>query len=280
MKYYAFLSYSHKDIEFSTWLHKRIESYKVSKNIQKISKIGKLYPIFIDKEELRTTANLSASIKKKLQESKFLILISSKNSAASYWVNEEIKYFKMIGRKDNIIILYYEKKSEIYDIRFNEYFFPKSLVNKINSNGNILEENEKIPLFLKFTNNKKDWNKNLLKIISTLLNVDISIIEKRYNRERKNKFIVTIMSLCLFSGLSMIIVNQWGTNKNIKRDLIDSNYEKERKQIMLESAKKRAMLAVEIAADLAKKIPEEKNPPTSMKRDDKIKDIEKMLKVE
>ena len=106
-KYKAFISYSHHDKKAVDWLHKKLETYRIPRSlVGKKTQSGKiqkrLYPIFRDREELPTANELASVIKNALEESSHLIVICSPNSAKSKWVNEEIKYFKQLGRSGNI----------------------------------------------------------------------------------------------------------------------------------------------------------------------------------
>ena len=108
-KYKAFISYSHTDERIGKWLHKKIERFRVPQKLI-FKKFGidvskRLYPIFRDREELPTASNLGEVINNALNDSEFLIVICSPNSAKSIWVNEEIRYFKKLGRQKNIICL-------------------------------------------------------------------------------------------------------------------------------------------------------------------------------
>jgi len=52
--YKAFISYSHEDEEFGSWLHKQLERYKIPKRLREdYPHLPKtLYPIFRDRYEL------------------------------------------------------------------------------------------------------------------------------------------------------------------------------------------------------------------------------------
>ena len=107
-KYKAFISYSHKDEKWGKWLHKKLETYGIDKNIQGRETFegtvpARLFPIFRDREELPTASDLGRVISNALDDSNYLIVICSPNSAKSKWVNEEIKYFKKLGRQNNFI---------------------------------------------------------------------------------------------------------------------------------------------------------------------------------
>src|SRR3954451_19468233 len=108
-KYWAFISYSHNTQyrRWGEWLHRRLETYRVPKNL--VGKPGRneriprrCVPIFRDREELATTSDLGAPIRQALQESRTLVVICSPAAARSQWVNEEIKAYKMLGRADRI----------------------------------------------------------------------------------------------------------------------------------------------------------------------------------
>ncbi|MFZ4689033.1 MAG: tetratricopeptide repeat protein [Polymorphobacter sp.] len=107
MKYSAFISYNHRDRKAASWLHKTLETYRIPKRLQgRPSAVGplgpRLPPIFQDREELAASANLAESVRAALVESASLIVICSPNGARSHWVNEEIRAFVAMGRRDRI----------------------------------------------------------------------------------------------------------------------------------------------------------------------------------
>ena len=106
--YWAFLSYSHRDQEFGAWLHRRLETWKVPAGIAgRLTPTSRparhLYPIFRDREELPTSADLGGSIRRALAASRHLIVVCSPAAAASHWVNEEVQAFQALGRQDRIL---------------------------------------------------------------------------------------------------------------------------------------------------------------------------------
>lgn len=109
-KYWAFISYSHQDRRWGKWLHRALERYRVpGRLVGRPSRDGKvpkrLYPIFRDREELPTSADLGGTINEALKQSRYLVVICSPRAAVSRWVNEEIRTFKRLGREDRIICL-------------------------------------------------------------------------------------------------------------------------------------------------------------------------------
>ena len=88
MKYWAFISYSHKDTAIADWLHPRLETYRVPKSLVGTpSREGevpsRIMPIFRDREELPTSSELGDNLQKSLQQSRYLIVICSPDAAKS-----------------------------------------------------------------------------------------------------------------------------------------------------------------------------------------------------
>ncbi|MDB5440623.1 MAG: hypothetical protein JWM33_3050 [Caulobacteraceae bacterium] len=107
MRYSAFISYNHRDRAVASWLHRAIETYRIPKRmLGRASRLGplerRLPPVFQDREELSASSNLARSVSEALEASGSLIVICSPNGAQSKWVNEEIRAFTALGRRDRI----------------------------------------------------------------------------------------------------------------------------------------------------------------------------------
>ena len=109
-KYRAFISYSHKDEKWASWLHKALETFTVPKHLvgQETSmgvvpkQMGK---VFRDREELSSSSSLGGELTQALADSACQIVICSPNAAKSHWTNEEVKAYKRLGREDRIFCL-------------------------------------------------------------------------------------------------------------------------------------------------------------------------------
>jgi hypothetical protein len=111
-RYWAFISYSHHDQEWASWLHEALETYRVPRKL-----VGRqvrngsetipenLYPVFRDRDELAGNFDLSEQIKLALQQSRYLVVICSPRSAESAHVVSEIETFEAFGREDRVICL-------------------------------------------------------------------------------------------------------------------------------------------------------------------------------
>jgi tetratricopeptide (TPR) repeat protein len=98
-RYYAFLSYSHKDAELADWLHRELEQFRVPYSLAgRLTANGvvpkRLTPIFRDEQDLSAGGDLAEEIKAALAASQFLIVLCSPVAARSRWTNAEIESFK------------------------------------------------------------------------------------------------------------------------------------------------------------------------------------------
>ena len=109
-RYKAFISYSHRDERWAAWLHRALESYRIPRKL-----VGKKYdagevparirPVFRDRDELPSAADLSSSVKQALSESENLLVICSPAAASSHWLREEVREFTRLGRRDRIFCI-------------------------------------------------------------------------------------------------------------------------------------------------------------------------------
>ncbi len=109
-RYKAFISYSHQDQAWGAWLQRVLEHYRVPRRLAGSSgPFGpiprRLGPVFRDREDLSSAADLSSSIKQSLAASETLIVVCSPSAAQSSWVSEEIRYFQALGRADRVFAL-------------------------------------------------------------------------------------------------------------------------------------------------------------------------------
>lgn len=106
-KYKAYISYSHCDESWATWLHRALESYRVPRKlVGSTTGEGKvparIRPVFRDRDDLSSASDLGGTVKRALTDSENMIVICSPDSAASFWVNEEIRQFASLGRANRI----------------------------------------------------------------------------------------------------------------------------------------------------------------------------------
>ena len=108
-KYYAFISYSHKDKKWANWLYRKLCSYRLPRIVKKSDKNlpNKLTPLFLDEYHLQA-GKIKDNINKELDSAKNLIVICSPNITVVNpdgvnWIDYEVEYFVNSGKENNII---------------------------------------------------------------------------------------------------------------------------------------------------------------------------------
>ena len=228
-RYWAFISYSHRDKKWGDWLHKAMEEYTVSDDIaaayageRQLPK--RIFPVFRDRDELPTSHDLGENIKQGLTDSEYLIVICSPNAVGSMWVNEEIKTFKALGRENKVLCLIVDgepnasSKSNVSQkapwrdkflhkvglLSFDDCF-PESVRFKVNRNKEItLEHTEPIAADARPGQGGKLMA--LVKLAAGVLQIDFDKLWKReLRRNRRNQIgsILTMAALSMvFAGLA------------------------------------------------------------------------------
>ena len=109
-RYFAFISYSSKDKKTAEKLQKKIEGYRLPTVLRNEleATTGKKYPqrvrpLFRDMTDL-SAGLLGKSILRELEDSRYLLLICSPDSAKSEWVNQEVENYILMGRYERIIL--------------------------------------------------------------------------------------------------------------------------------------------------------------------------------
>lgn len=197
-KYFAFISYSHKDKKIAKKLQKRLENYHLPSALQKSNpELPKnLSPIFIDESNLIARGSLQSALRDNLGRSKYLILICSPSSAKSEYVNDEAEYFIKNGRADHIIPLIVD------GVPHSEYAslecFPPAILS-------LPRENEPLGIDIK----THGCNDAFLRVIATMLGLDLDSFISREARERKRKAAIftAVTSALMIIAAVMIWLN-------------------------------------------------------------------------
>lgn len=228
-KYFAFISYSRKDIKDAKWIHSSLERFHIPAKLPRpadAEPIPKPLRCFRDINDLDIKSESFVNgIENALLASKYLIVVCSPNSAKSnadgnHYVDWEIKKFVELHGEE-----YAEKHilpviidGEITNNTKENECLPPSLYDFgsdfLQHNFPILNYGEDNTL------SKESKNDLILKILSFLLQVKYSILNDRYQKyQKKRRNIVLSISLflvILFSVISLFAGFGWKrANKNL-----------------------------------------------------------------
>lgn len=106
-RYAAFISYRHQpaDREWAKWLLEELETFRTPRSLVRQgyrSRIGRLYR---DEDENPASAELSDQVDMALAASDALIVVASKDTPKSRWIDREVRRFQELGRGDRILVL-------------------------------------------------------------------------------------------------------------------------------------------------------------------------------
>jgi len=106
--YDAFISYRHveQDRKWARWLEQAIETYRVPRKLVRSAGIApRVRRVFRDEDELPASPDLNEQIEQALGASKFLIVVCSRRTPESKWVDTEVRRFRELGRGERILAL-------------------------------------------------------------------------------------------------------------------------------------------------------------------------------
>ena len=178
-KYYAFISYSHKDKKTAKRLQRRLERYHLPSAIQKTypDLPKSLRPVFIDDSDLVANGTLRTALEANLERSNYLIVVCSPCSAKSEYVNDEVEYFIRRGRADRIIPLIIDGTPHAENP--SEECFPSALLS-------LPRESEILGIDLK----KFGERDAFLMVIASMLRLDLDSFVSREAKERKRRAMI------------------------------------------------------------------------------------------
>jgi TIR domain-containing protein/WD40 domain-containing protein len=235
-KYWAFLSYSHRDKQWGDWLHKALETYRLPRRlIGKESRDGKVpqrvHPIFRDRDELPASADLGSSINEALGKSRNLIVICSPHAARSRWVGEEIKTYKKLGRDDRILALIVDGEPNASDgkpgFKIEDECFPEAMRYGVARDGTLLPQRTE-PIAADVREGKDGKNNAKLKLLAGLLGISYDDIRQRDHERRLRRaravgavalYLVLIFAVLL---VALFFARQEALNANKKNSQIAS----------------------------------------------------------
>ena len=217
-KRYAFISYNHKDVKWAKWLQDKLESYKLPSDIHNEFEDSRyLRPVFRDKTDL-DTGILANELRKELEESKYLVVICSPNSAKSAWVSDEVKAFIEMGRLDFIIPFIVLGTPHNYKDRdcnspYDDECYPTFLRQHT-------QQHPELEL-LGISADEVGKEKAFIRVVSRMLGVSFDVLWKRHDRDKRNRRIVSVLCTCI-----LLVLTYWfAAPISVKINLKDSEHQ-------------------------------------------------------
>lgn len=109
IRYDVFISYRHRepDTTWANWLLRELEGYTPPRSVRaSLAREGRpvrIKRVYRDEDESSAGGDLSEALKDALRQSRNLIVICSRNTPGSRWIDDEIRYFSSLGRSARIM---------------------------------------------------------------------------------------------------------------------------------------------------------------------------------
>src|SRR4051812_45791467 len=213
VRYYAFLSYSHKDQELADWLHRELEQFRVPPALAgKLTANGvvpkRLAPIFRDQHELAAADDLGEEIEEALASSQFLVVLCSPAAAVSRWTNAEVEVFKRT-RPDGCVLAAIASgepfASEIPG-REGDECFPPALRQKFDRRGRPTGKRAE-PLAADLRDGADGRRMGFLKLVAGMLGVGLDeLVQRETTRRHRRLAILAAGSLAGMAVTSTLAV--------------------------------------------------------------------------
>ena len=213
LRYKAFISYSHGDRDWGAWLQRALETYRVPRRLVGTrGEFGdvprRLTPVFRDREDLSSASDLTVKVKDSLESAESLVVICSPAAAQSSWVNEEIDYFKSLGRESRIFALIVDGDPQPSDPE--QQCFPSALIR--NQDGTVRE-----PLAA----DARKWADGKLlaklKIIAGILGIRLDELRRRnMQRRRRNLAIGAVLTLAMLALTGTLLFTTLSSQKEVR----------------------------------------------------------------
>jgi len=192
-RYYAFLSYSHKDKELADWLHRELERFRVPSALAgRLTANGvvprRLTPIFRDEQDLSAGGDLAEEIKAALAASQFLVVLCSPTAAKSRWTNQEIESFKRTRPEGCVLAAVAAGEPFASDMpgREAEECFPPALRFKYDRRGHQTAKRAE-PLAADFREGGEGQRMAFLKLVAGMLGVGLDELVQRDQTRRHRR---------------------------------------------------------------------------------------------
>src|SRR4029453_8991893 len=227
-RYWAFLSYSHKDSEIAEWLHGALERFRVPRSlVGRESGPGTIpasfSPIFRDRHELAASGDLGHTIREALSASRCLIVLCSPEAAQSRWTNEEILAFRKIHPHGCVLaaITGGEPFASEMPGREAEECFPPALRQKFDSRGRPPGKRAE-PIAADLRDNGDGRQLGLLKIVAGMIGIGLDdLIQRDQQRRQKRLTYIAAASLAgmtVTSGLAVFAFDKRDEARDQRRE--------------------------------------------------------------
>jgi tetratricopeptide (TPR) repeat protein len=227
-RYFAFLSYSHKDKELAEWLHRELERFRVPRTLRgRLTANGvvpkRLTPIFRDEHDLAAAGDLGGEIKATLGVSQFLIVLCSPTAAVSRWTNAEVEWFKQ-SHPDGCVLAAVasgEPFASEMPGREDEECFPPALRQKYDRRGRPTGKRAE-PLAADLRDSGEGRRLGFLRLVAGMLGVGLDELVQREQARKHRRMAwlaaASLAGMAVTSTLSVVAIQSRDAARDQRRE--------------------------------------------------------------
>lgn len=212
-QYEAFISYRHLPLDRTAAMkiQRAIEGFRIPKQLVDDAGKQRLGKCFRDEDELPTSSSLSEQIENALKHSRFLIVVCSKHTRESLWVQREVELFSSYHGRDRVLIALAEGEPD--------ESFPELLLTLTRKNADgQLQEVAAEPLAADVRDLKRSkFEIEKLRLIAPILGCNFDDLRQRA-KMRRNRTIAAIAS-----GVAVVSL-AFGSVSTYQQIQIQENY--------------------------------------------------------
>ena len=227
---YCFISYSRRDADVARWLQNQLESYKYPAALVRPelhpSDPARLRPVFLDTSDLPITAGkFWDDICAKIDASRYLLVLCSRASAASEFVDREIARFieRGGGGLDNIILVIVDPQVRLSSPGADD--FPPQIYQRWEQ---LASRNHPLMLPAEGESTAAARRRGLMQIISFMLGIDWTVLYNRHLIARRKVLVRTgVFGLAILAAISISLA--WAllsTRKALEKERELTNFER------------------------------------------------------
>jgi len=207
-RYSAFISYTDADRVAVAKLQARLERYRLPPRLAKQLGFDRIKPVFVDRSEMSAAPDLGDALRDALARSDYLIVACSPHTPASHWVGEEIDAFRELRGEANILVA-------LLDGSKAESFHPRLFAE---------DRDGREPLAADFRKHGDGWRNALLKLIATLVGLDLDDLVHRDERhQRKRAMTLGGLATAIILIVSALSVWAYSSDKAVDRNRIEAS---------------------------------------------------------
>lgn len=226
-KYKGFISYSHADEKWGSWLHRKLETYQFPRRtVGRETKKGivpkRFTPVFRDRDELSAGASLGAEIQQALRQSENLIVLCSPRSVQSYWVRKEIQYFKKHNNAQNIFAFIIDGVPFAKPDSEEQECFPDVLRFEVDEKGDLLDQVLE-PLAANAKPDGDGKSLALLKLLSGMSGLGLDeLVQRDLQRARRRLMTITGAAVTIMLAMGTLTWLAWDAREEAEKRRADA----------------------------------------------------------